>query len=334
MRAASRTSTFQRLQCLWLRARQDLSTEAIAQTVGLRVSHVRRVWSDYLRGGLAAAQGRPKGGRRHQNLTLPQERALLQPLHQQAQAGQLITARSLKTRYETQVGHAVPDSTGYRLLARHQWRRVTPRPKHPKDNPAARAAVKKLQAQVDAVAAGHPPRPLRLMFEDEARFGRMSDPVRGWAPSACRPEVPTHRVREYPHVFGSVSPHDGERISLILPPADTPAMSLYLTEVSRRHPHEHILLFVDRAGGHRSRALVLPDNLTLDWLPPYSPQGNPPERVGRELRRQPFGNHDYDSMDAVEAALERRLCQLESRPAQIQSLTGFDWIVNVTLNAR
>ena len=143
MLAAARTSTFQRLQCLWLRAGQDLSTEAIAQTVGLSVSHVRRVWSDYLRGGLAAGQGQPKGGRRHQNLTLAQEQAVLAPLKKEAQAGQLITARNLKARYEARVGHTVPDSTVYRLLARHQWRRVSPRPKHPKDNPAARAAFKK-----------------------------------------------------------------------------------------------------------------------------------------------------------------------------------------------
>jgi len=147
MLAASRTSAFQRLQCLWLRARQDLATEAIAQTVGLSVSQVRRVWSDYLRGGLAAAQGRPKGGRRHQNLTVNQERALLPPLHQQAQAGQRITARSLKARYETQGGQAVPDATVDRLLARHQWRRVSPRPKHPKDNPAARAAFKNFRSK-------------------------------------------------------------------------------------------------------------------------------------------------------------------------------------------
>ena len=69
---------------------------------------------------------------------------------------------------------------------------------------------------MDAVAAGHPGQPWRLMFEDEARFGRMSDPVRCWAPAGCRPEVPTHRVREYTHVFGSVCPQDGELISLIL----------------------------------------------------------------------------------------------------------------------
>jgi len=147
MLAAPNTSAFQRLQCLWLRARQDLCTETIAQAVGLSVSHVRRVWSDYLRGGLAAAQGRPKGGRRHQNLTVKQEQALLQPLHQAAKTGRLITARGIKTRYETRVGHAVPDSTVYRLLARHQWRQVAPRPKHPKDNPAARAAFKKTSGQ-------------------------------------------------------------------------------------------------------------------------------------------------------------------------------------------
>ncbi len=183
------------------------------------------------------------------------------------------------------------------------------------------------------MAAGHPHRPVRLMFEDEARFGRMSDPISCWAPLGCRPQVPTHRVREYTHVFGSVSPQDGELISLILPQADTAAMSLYLAEVARRHPDEHILMFLDRAGWHQAKGLIVPKNITLDWLPAYSPQCNPQELVWREVRREPFGNHHYNSMDQVEAALEQRLRELESAPAQIQSLTGFDWIVSIILNA-
>jgi len=172
------------------------------------------------------------------------------------------------------------------------------------------------------------------MFEDEARCGRRSDPIRGWAPPGCRPEVPTPRVREYTHVFGSVSLPAGERIRLILPPADTSALSFYLAVVSRRHPQKHLLMFMDRAGWHQAKALVVPDNITVDGLPPYSPQGNPQELVWREGRRHPFGNHDYVSMDTVEPALERRLAQLESSPAQIPSLTGFDWIINVRLNAK
>lgn len=187
---------------------------------------------------------------------------------------------------------------------------------------------------MNAVTAGHPHQSLRLMFEDEARFGRMSNPIGCWAPAGCRPEVPTPRVREYTHVFGSVCPQDGELISLILPHADTSAMSLYLAEVSRRHPHEHILMFLDRAGWHRAKALVVPPNLTLDWLPPYSPQCNPQELVWREVRRHPFGNHDCRSMRTVEQALVRRLRQLETSPDRIRSLTGFDWIVNVVLNAK
>ena len=147
MLAAPNPSSFQRLQCLWLRAQQKLSTATIARTVGLSVSHVRRIWSDYLRGGLAAAQGRPKGGRRHENLTVVQEQAVLAPLQKEARAGRLVTARGIKTRYETTVGHTVPDSTVYRLLARHHWRQVTPRPKHPKNSPAARAAFKKTPDQ-------------------------------------------------------------------------------------------------------------------------------------------------------------------------------------------
>jgi len=147
MLAAPTPSAFQRLQCLWLRAQEDQSTEAIARTVGLSVSHVRRVWSDYLRGGLAAAQGRPKGGRRHQNLSAAQEESLLAPLHQQAQRGELVTVAKIKLRYQAQIGRSVPDSTVYRVLARHQWRQVQPRPKHPKDNPQARAAFKKTSGQ-------------------------------------------------------------------------------------------------------------------------------------------------------------------------------------------
>ena len=147
MLAARNTSTFQRLQCLWLRTKQDLATETIAPMVGLSISHVRRVWSDYLRGGLSAAQGRPKGGRHHQHLTATQEQALLAPLHRQAQAGRLITVVEVKQRYQNQVGRSVPDSTVYRMLARQRWRRVQPRPKHPKDNPQARRAFKKTSGQ-------------------------------------------------------------------------------------------------------------------------------------------------------------------------------------------
>lgn len=55
------------------------------------------------------------------------------------------------------------------------------------------------------------------MCQDEARFGRINDPRRCWAPEGLRPEVSVQIVREYTYVFGAVSPHDGVLDTLVLP---------------------------------------------------------------------------------------------------------------------
>src|SRR4051812_6286633 len=69
------------------------------------------------------------------------------------------------------------------------------------------------------------------MFEDEARFGRISDPRRCWAPPGVRPEVKTQLVREYEYAFAAVCPQDGTLDTLVLPTVNTEAMGLFLAEV-------------------------------------------------------------------------------------------------------
>ena len=101
-------------------------------------------------------------------------------------------------------------------------------------------------------------RPVRLMFQDEARFGRISDPRRCWAPPGVRPVVGAQVVRQYTYAFAAVSPHDGTLDSLILPQASGQMMSLFLQEVARRHPEEFVLMVLDGAGWHRATRLVVP----------------------------------------------------------------------------
>lgn len=91
-------------------------------------------------------------------------------------------------------------------------------------------------------------RQVRLMFQDEARFGRINDPRRCWAPRGCRPEVGMQIVREYTYALGAVSPQDGALDTLVLPVVTAEAMSIFLAEVARRHPQEFILMFLDGAG--------------------------------------------------------------------------------------
>jgi DDE superfamily endonuclease len=126
-------------------------------------------------------------------------------------------------------------------------------------------------------------RPVRVMFEDEARFGRISDPRRCWAPPGVRPEVNTQIVREYEYVYGAVSPPDGVLDTLVLPQVNTEAMGIFLAEVAQRHGDEFILMILDGAGWHKARRLPIPANMRLVSLPPWSPQLNPAEHVWDEV---------------------------------------------------
>lgn len=174
---------------------------------------------------------------------------------------------------------------------------------------------------------------LRLMFQDEGRFGRISDPRRCWAPEGVRPYVPLQIVREYTHAFVALSPHDGIMDSLVLPEINTEMMSIFLREVASRHPDDFILMFLDRAGWHRAKKLCVPSNMRLSWLPPYSPECNPTEHIWDEIREKYFANCAFQDMNAVEDTLVDALATLEKDPLTVSSLTGFDWIISISMNA-
>jgi transposase len=171
------------------------------------------------------------------------------------------------------------------------------------------------------------------MFEDEARFGRISDPRRCGAPPGVRPEVSTQLIREYEYAFAAVSPQDGLLDTLVLPTVNTEAMSIFLAEVSRRHAEEFIVMVLDGAGWHKARHLLVPATMRLLFLPPWSPQLNPVEHVWDEIREKWFGNRVFASLNAVEEQLITALKTLEEDAPRVASLTGFDWIKNIPLNA-
>ena len=201
--------------------------------------------------------------------------------------GEIITA------YEKAVGRHVAPSIVYRMLKRHDWRKIMPRPRHPKNDPVQFEMFKKklIRAVAKQVtrAASHG-RPLRLMFEDEGRFGRINDPQRCWACLPCRPHVSAQRVREYIYAYAAVSPHDGVLDSLILPTSNADMMSLFLAEVSARHINEEIFMVVDGASWHRANELIVPSNMNLLPLPPYCPELNPVEHIWDEIREKWFPN--------------------------------------------
>jgi len=116
---------------------------SIALHCGVSVPTVRVVISSYNRLGPAALDTPGKGGRRNEYLSLAEEQAFLAPFFDRAAKGQIATASEIQQALEAQIGHTVHQSTVYRLLDRHNWRKRVPRPTHPRADPQAQSEFKK-----------------------------------------------------------------------------------------------------------------------------------------------------------------------------------------------
>ena len=119
----------------------------------------------------------------------------------------------------------------------------------------------------------------------------------------------------------------------MLPAVNATTMSIFLAEVARRHPEELILMVLDGAGWHRANDLVVPNNMRLIPLPPYSPELNPVEHIWDEIREKWFANLVFDSLNAVEDLLVEALASLEKDYQKLQRMVGFQWIVDICLKA-
>ncbi len=117
--------------------------EEIALHTGVSATTVHRVIATYNCRGPAAIDQSEKGGRHHEYLSLEEERAFLQPFFSRAERGEIATAQEIQQALEAQVQHEVHLSSVYRLLHRHGWRKLAPRPRHPKANPKEQDAFQK-----------------------------------------------------------------------------------------------------------------------------------------------------------------------------------------------
>jgi hypothetical protein len=176
-------------------------------------------------------------------------------------------------------------------------------------------------------------RRVRLMFQDEARFGRMVRIRRCWSPAPLRPSVSNGYEREFVYVYAAVSPIEGEMDWMVSQKMNTVQMSLFLSQVGAAHPEDFIVMVLDGASSHKAKDLQRPENIRLVALPPYAPELNPQEHVWDELREKEFPNRVFNDLASVTRQLQSGLPKLSANREGLRSLTAWPWIVSLNLKA-
>ena len=107
-------------------------------------------------------------------------------------------------------------------------------------------------------------------------------------------------------------------------------MNFFLKELSKAYPKDHILLVCDGAGWHKSKGLVIPENITLLSIPPYTPEMNPIEQIWKYLRSVGFRNEVFETLECV---IDRLCVTIRSLTSDtVKSITGRRWIFDAFLD--
>ena len=169
-------------------------------------------------------------------------------------------------------------------------------------------------------------KPLELWFLDEARVGQKGGLTRVWAKRGTRPRAPRDSRFESAYLFGAVCPARGAAAGLVLPDVSTAAMNVFLAEIARTvAPGTHAALVLDGAGWHVGEQLVVPANLTLIQLPPYSPELNPVENVWQFLRANWLAISVFDDYPAIVDACCTAWNRFAERHDIVSSITSRQW---------
>lgn len=164
---------------------------------------------------------------------------------------------------------------------------------------------------------------VNLYFQDESRFGLFTRNGRKLTAKGVKPICSFRQVFKSSYLFRAFSPIDGESFMLNLPYCNTDCFQIFLNEFSNNKPEEFKVVVLDNGAFHKAKRLEIPKNIVLIFLPPYSPELNPAEKMWQKIKRN-FTNRIFKTLKEVELFIceQSRNTTKES----VMSICGYDYI--------
>jgi len=143
MEKAKNAAEYRKLQCIYLGdTMPDLSASEIGKITQYSENSVNRIHAKYRKDGMKTIKDN-RGGRYRENITLEQEKEILSRFEETSSAGQVSENSRIKAEYEKLAGKKVEPSVIYRMLHRHEFRKIVPYQRHKKGDPEKQEEFKK-----------------------------------------------------------------------------------------------------------------------------------------------------------------------------------------------
>jgi transposase len=139
-----------------------------------------------------------------------------------------------------------------------------------------------------------------VFFFDEARFGTHSRIGHGWFKTGQRTPVKKKLGFKNFYIYTAASPKTGSDFSILAPNVNTEWMNTFLQEMSLWLNGKKVCIIMDQAGWHRANDIILPDNIIIIYLPPYSPELNPVEKLWQYIKDNVLKNVVYETLKDLE----------------------------------
>lgn len=298
-----------------------MNTEEVAQAIGRGVATIYGWFRSFRDGGLEKLLKKESGKGSPGALDTEQMEAFRKELEK----GKWRTGGQAYQWLQEKFGVTFHPNNVYKYLKKLNGRMKVPRPSHQKKDLLKLAKFQEELTQKLIDLNLDSKRPVRLWIYDEMRYGLAPVTRKMWTTKGTNIVAPVHHRYEWGYLYGALQVGGGGSEFFFSPQVNKSADVIFLEQISKRDPYAIHVVIGDGAGFHHKEGQdhvgILPENVRILTLPPYSPELNPVEKLW-DVIKDGICTTVYPKLEDLETAITSELRKLWEDPKRVFSLIG------------